>query len=40
MSQSLINSNVGDEVDVLITDVNHGTYFIKGSISAMYENMA
>jgi ribosomal protein S1 len=39
MSQSLINSNV-DEVDVLITDVNHGTYFIKGSISAMYENMA
>jgi hypothetical protein len=39
-SKYLINSNVGDEVDVLITDVNHGTYFIKGSISAMYENMA
>jgi hypothetical protein len=36
MSQ-IINSNVGDEVDVLITDVNHGTYFIKGSISAMCE---
>jgi hypothetical protein len=28
-SKYLINSNVGDEVDVLITDVNHGTYFIK-----------
>jgi hypothetical protein len=27
-SKYLINSNVGD-VDVLITDVNHGTYFIR-----------
>ena len=36
----LINSNIGDDVDVLITDVNHSTYFIKGSISALYENIA
>lgn len=36
----LINCNVGDDVDVLITEVNHSTYFIKGSISALYENRA
>ena len=36
----LKNCNTGDEVDVLITEVNHGQYFIKGSISSLYESRA
>lgn len=36
----LKNCNTGDEVDVLITEVNHGQYFIKGSIASLYESRA
>lgn len=36
----LKNCNIGDEVDVLIISVNQGDYFIKGSISALYESRA
>jgi ribosomal protein S1 len=31
---------VGEEVDVLITEVVQGTYFIKGSIASLYESRA
>ena len=31
---------IGEEVDVLITEVVQGTYFIKGSISSLYESRA
>lgn len=36
----LKNSNTGDTIDVLITDVNHDNYFIKGSIAELYESIA
>ena len=36
----LINSNVGEEVDVLVTEITQKTYLIKGSISAIYESRA
>lgn len=36
----LINSNIGEEIDILIMEVSQGTYFIKGSISSLYENRA
>ena len=36
----LKNCNTGDEVDVLITEINHGQYFIKGSIASLYESRA
>jgi small subunit ribosomal protein S1 len=39
-SKYLINSTIGDTVDVLIIDVNHDDFFIKGSISILYENLA
>ncbi len=39
-SKYLKNCNTGDEVDVLITEVNHGQYFIKGSIASLYESRA
>lgn len=31
---------VGDQVDLLITEVTQNTYFIKGSISSLYESRA
>lgn len=36
----LKNCSTGDEVDVLITEINHGQYFIKGSIASLYESRA
>lgn len=36
----LKNSNTGDSIDVLITDVNHDNFFIKGSICELYESRA
>jgi ribosomal protein S1 len=39
-SKYLRNSTIGDIVDVLIIDVNHDDFFIKGSISTLYENLA
>lgn len=36
----LKNCNTGDDVDVLITEVNQGQYYIKGSISSLYESRA
>jgi ribosomal protein S1 len=36
----LKNTEVGDMIDVLITDINHNQFYIKGSISDLYESMA
>ena len=36
----LKNSRVDDFIDVLIVDINQDNYFIKGSISALYETRA
>lgn len=36
----LKNSSPGDELDVIITDVNDDEFFIHGSISTLYESMA
>lgn len=39
-SKYLKNCEVGDQVDVLIIAVKHDHFFIKGSISSLYENIA
>lgn len=39
-SKYLKNLEVGDSIDVLITDVNNMDYLIKGSISELYESRA
>jgi ribosomal protein S1 len=39
-SKYLKNSNLGDIIDVLITDVDHDDFCIKGSVAALYENRA
>ena len=39
-SKYLRNSALGDIVDVLIVDINHDNFYIKGSISTLYENRA
>lgn len=39
-SRYLSNLEIGDMVDVLITKITHGEFFIKGSISALYESRA
>lgn len=39
-SKYLKNSNLGDIIDVLITDVNHDDFYIRGSVAALYENRA
>ena len=39
-SKYLKSSEKGDIVDVLIMDVNHDNFYIKGSIAALYESMA
>jgi ribosomal protein S1 len=36
----LKNINIGDMVDVLITNVNNDVFMIKGSVSALYESRA
>ena len=36
----LKNLNVNDDIEVLITSVDHDNFMIKGSISEIYENMA
>lgn len=36
----LKNSSIGDIIDVMIVDVDHDNFYIKGSIAMMYENMA
>ena len=39
-SKYLKNTNVGDNIDVAIVEINENSYFIKGSISFLYENRA
>jgi len=39
-SKYLKNSAIGDLVDILIIDINHDQFYIKGSISSLYESMA
>lgn len=39
-SKYLKNSQIGDVIDVLIVDVDHDDFYIKGSISTLYENRA
>lgn len=36
----LLNAKVGEMIDVLITNINHDMFFIRGSISALYESLA
>ena len=36
----LKNSNIGDIIDVLIADVDHDNFLIKGSIATLYESRA
>lgn len=39
-SKYLKNLEVGDAIDILIIDVNNTNYFIKGSVSELYESKA
>jgi ribosomal protein S1 len=39
-SKYLKNSKIGDIIDVLIVDVNHDNFYIKGSIATLYESRA
>ena len=39
-SKYLKNSQFGESIDVLIIDINHDNFYIKGSISTLYENRA
>jgi small subunit ribosomal protein S1 len=39
-SKYLRNSKIGDIIDVLIVDVNHDNFYIKGSIATLYESRA
>jgi len=39
-SKYLKNCQVGEQVEVLIIDINHDDFYIKGSISSLYESMA
>jgi ribosomal protein S1 len=36
----LRNCEIGDVVDVLITNIDHNNFYIRGSISTLYENRA
>ncbi len=36
----LKNAEKGDMIDVLISDINHTDFYIKGSIASLYESMA
>lgn len=39
-SKYLKNTEVGTFVDLIITDINHNDFFIRGSIAALHESMA
>jgi ribosomal protein S1 len=39
-SKYLKNTNIGDKVDLIINEVNEDNYFIKGSLSNLYESRA
>ena len=39
-SKYLKNTNIGDSLDILITEVNQKQFFIKGSLSELYESRA
>lgn len=39
-SKYLKNTNVGDVVDVIITNINNNIFMIEGSIASIYENAA
>lgn len=39
-SKYLKNLNIGDEIDVLISEVNQSNFMIKGSVSSIYESKA
>jgi ribosomal protein S1 len=39
-SKYLKNTNIGDKVDVIITEVNNDSFIIKGGISTLYESRA
>jgi ribosomal protein S1 len=39
-SKYLKNLNIGDTIDLLITDINQNTYMIKGSVASLYESRA
>jgi ribosomal protein S1 len=39
-SKYLKNTNVGDKVDIIINEINENNYFIKGSLSNLYESRA
>jgi ribosomal protein S1 len=39
-SKYLVNTNIGDKVDILITKVNNTSYEINGSLSELYESKA
>ena len=36
----LINCEIGDVVDVLVVSIDHNNFYIRGSISTLYENRA
>jgi ribosomal protein S1 len=39
-SKYLKNTNIGDRIDVIITEVNNDSFIIKGGISTLYESRA
>lgn len=39
-SKYLKNTNIGDKVDIIITEVNNDSFIIKGGISTLYESRA
>jgi ribosomal protein S1 len=39
-SKYLKNAEIGDMIDVIVMDVNHDKFYIKGSISSLYESIA
>ena len=39
-SKYLKNTEVGENIDILISDINHDQFYIKGSISSLYESIA
>ena len=39
-SKYLKNSEIGDVIDVLITNIDHNNFYIKGSLSDLYESRA
>ena len=39
-SKYLVNTKIGDSIDLLVTDINETNYQINGSIAALYESKA